>query len=468
MAPEGPGGGPRLWGGRFDGGTDAAVARLNNSLPFDRRLWREDLAGSVAHATMLGEAGILPAPEAEAIVEALREIEADLASGAVDLDPDAEDVHTAVEALLRQRIGPLAGKLHTARSRNDQVVTDARLFARSAVDTIAEEIVALQGVLLELAEREAATTMPGYTHMQHAQPILLAHHLLAYFWMLQRDRERLADARKRIDLLPLGAGALAGSPYPVDRERVAEILGFGGILENSLDAVSDRDFAIETLADAAILAMHLSRFAEDLVLWNTLEFGFVELDDSVTTGSSMMPQKKNPDVAELARGKSGRVFGNLMALLTVMKGLPLSYNKDMQEDKEPLFDTVDTLLVVLPAFRRMLETASFGRERMARALRGDFSTATDLADSLVRGGMAFRDAHGAVGRLVRHCVETGTALDEMDAQAMARAAPELARVDAGAATVAASVAARRVRGGTAPDAVREQLARARAALGAVV
>lgn len=457
--PDTPENAPRLWGGRFQGSMDEIVERLNNSFRFDVRLWRQDIAGSIAHATMLGEAQIIPAEEAQQIVSGLRDIEQGIADGTLTFDPAAEDIHSAVEALLRQRIGPVAGKLHTARSRNDQVATDTRLYLREVIGQVDALLYEIQRTLTRLARQELdpPTLLPGYTHLQHAQPVLLSHHLLAYFWMFQRDRERLADALKRVNRLPLGAGALAGTSFPIRRERVAELLGFAQIAENSMDAVSDRDYALEFLSAAAIISMHCSRLAEELILWNSPEFGFVQLDDSVTTGSSIMPQKKNPDVAELARAKTGRIYGDLLALLTVMKGLPLTYNKDMQEDKEPLFDAVDTLLLTLPAFEKTLATAQFQRERMRAALRGDFSTATDLADLLVRRGMAFRDAHHVVGRIVRHCIEQGIALEELGSETLASFAPEFG-TDAGEyATLLASVEARRARGGTAPEAVREQL-----------
>jgi len=458
----------KLWGGRFAGSTDALVERLNNSLAFDSRMWREDIRGSIAHATMLGEQSIIPAEDAERIVAGLRQIERELDSGAIRLDPAAEDVHSAVEMLLREKVGPAAGRLHTARSRNDQVATDTRLYLLGATDAIREQIRAFQATLVELAEREIETALPGYTHLQHAQPVLLAHHLLAYFWMLDRDRGRLADCRARMNRLPLGAGALAGTSFPIRRERVAELLGFAGVIENSLDAVSDRDFAVEFLAAAALVMVHLSRMAEEIILWNSPEFGFVELDDSVTTGSSIMPQKKNPDVAELARGKAGRVFGDLLALLTVLKGLPLAYNKDMQEDKEPLFDAVDTLLVVLPAFHKTIATAQFNRARMAASLYRDFSTATDLADYLVRTGMAFREAHHIVGRIVRDCIDRGIGIEDLTREELAGYSPAFGSDESGeamrVATVEASIAARKARGGTAREAVEAQMALARAAL----
>lgn len=455
----------KLWGGRFEGETDTLIERLNNSLAFDARLWPQDIQASIAHAEMLGATDILTSAESATLVLGLQSLAMELESGAATLPPDAEDVHTAVEGLLRERIGSVAGKLHTARSRNDQVATDTRLYLRSEIDSLDRELAALQQTLLELAEREQETVLPGYTHLQHAQPVLLAQHLLAYFWMLDRDRERLADTRKRTNRLPLGAGALAGTGFPIDRARVAQALGFEQLLENSMDAVADRDYALEFLAVAAILMTHLSRLGEEIVLWNSVEFGFILLDDSVTTGSSIMPQKKNPDVAELARGKAGRVFGDLIALLTVMKGLPLAYNKDMQEDKEPLFDAVDTLHLVVPSLDRTLRTARFQRERMAASTRSDFSTATDLADYLVRKGLAFREAHDLVGRIVAHCLNAGIGLEDLESETLAGFSPVLAADSAGAMTamtVEACISARRSAGGTAPDAVRAQWEQARA------
>ncbi|NLH98635.1 MAG: argininosuccinate lyase [Chthonomonadales bacterium] len=454
----------KLWGGRFEAETDPLIERLNNSLAFDARLWREDIEGSIAHASMLGRTGIIPASEADLIVAGLREILAGLADGSIAFDPGAEDVHTAVESLLRARIGPVAGKLHTARSRNDQVATDMRMYMRRVVGEIRAAVAELQRALLETAERELGVIMPGFTHLQHAQPILLSHHLLAYFWMLQRDRERLMDAERRTSVLPLGAGALAGTSFPVDRQMVAEALGFERVSENSLDAVSDRDFLMEFLMAAAILMVHCSRLGEELVLWSSQEFGFVTLSDAVTTGSSIMPQKKNPDIAELARGKAGRVIGDAVSLLTTMKGLPLAYNKDMQEDKEAVFDAVDTVLVTVPALTLTIRTAAFHAERMQTAMRRDFSTATDLADALVRGGMAFRDAHGVVGRLVRTCIARGIGLEDLSSEQIAELAPEARGLDLAGLTVEHSIASRSVQGGTGTDAVKIQIAAARAAL----
>lgn len=453
----------KLWGGRFEGKTDALIEQLNNSLPFDSRMWRQDIAGSIAHAQMLGEVGIITEEESSELRGGLAALAADLGSGSQVLPEDAEDVHTAVEGLLSERLGAVAGKLHTARSRNDQVATDVRLYLRDAIDVLTVELRELQQSLLTIAESHFDTILPGYTHLQHAQPIVLAHHLLAYFWMLDRDRERLSDVRKRVNRSPLGAAALAGTGYPIDREITANLLGFEEILENSLDAVSDRDFSIEFLSAAAILSMHISRLAEEIVMWNSPEFRFVTLDDAVTTGSSIMPQKKNPDVAELARGKTGRVYGALISQLTLMKGLPLSYNKDMQEDKEPLFDTIDTLRLVIPAMRMTIETAQFNRERMVATLDRDFSTATDLADHLVWQGFTFREAHDIVGGVVRTCIARGIGLEDLTPDSIAAIEPRLkesADAAIAAVTVTASVSARKSRGGTAPDAVRAQWVRA--------
>ena len=456
---------PKLWGGRFDAPTDALIERLNNSLVFDGRLWRQDIAGSVAHAAMLGETGILKAEESAQLVAGLKQLANELEAGKIVLPPDAEDVHSAVESLLKEKLGSVAGKLHTARSRNDQVATDTRLYLRDEMIRIDAEIALLQKTLLDLSDREMETILPGFTHLQHAQPVLLSHHLLAYFWMLDRDRERLFDAKKRVNRSPLGAGALAGTGFDINRQFTANYLGFERVMENSLDAVSDRDYIVEFLSAASLIMVHLSRFAEEIILWNSPEFRFILLDDGVTTGSSIMPQKKNPDVAELARGKAGRVFGDLINLLVLLKGLPLAYNKDMQEDKEPLFDAADTLLLVLPAMNKTLATAQFRRERMREATQGDFSTATDLADFLASRGLPFREAHEVVGRMVRDCVDRGVGLEALDAAALAAYSPILAAEPEAALhsmTVEYSVAARKSEGGTAPDAVRSQWEKASA------
>ena len=456
---------PKLWGGRFDAPTDLLIERLNNSLVFDGRLWRHDIAGSIAHAAMLGETGILTAEESAQLVAGLKQLANDLEAGQAVLPPDAEDVHSAVEALLKERLGSVAGKLHTARSRNDQVATDTRLYLRDEISRIDAAISLLQKTLLDISDREMETILPGFTHLQHAQPVLLSHHLLAYFWMLDRDRERLADTQKRVNRSPLGAGALAGTGFDINRQFTANYLGFERVIENSLDAVSDRDYIVEFLSAASLIMVHLSRFAEEIILWNSPEFRFILLDDGVTTGSSIMPQKKNPDVAELARGKAGRVFGDLINLLVLLKGLPLAYNKDMQEDKEPLFDAADTLLLVLPAMNKTLATAQFRRERMREATQGDFSTATDLADFLASRGVPFREAHEIVGRIVRDCVSRGVGLESLDAVTLAAYSPILAAEPEAAlhsVTVEYSVSARRSEGGTAPDAVRKQWEKASA------
>ena len=356
---------PKLWAGRFSEETDARVHEFNASLSFDSRLWPYDILGSIAHVKMLGECGIIPQAEASSIADGLETLGEDLKSGAAALNAEAEDVHMAVESLLTERLGPVAGKLHTARSRNDQVATDLRLYVRDAVDNLRTQVGTVQTTLTTLAEEHLDTLLPGMTHLQHAQPVRLAHHFLAYFWMLGRDSERLQQARARVNQLPLGAGALAGTTFPINRQRVAELLGFDGVVPNSLDAVSDRDFAIETVFVLSLVMMHLSRFCEELILWSTPEFGWATMGDSVTTGSSIMPQKKNPDVAELVRGKTGRVYGDLTALLTLMKGLPLAYNKDMQEDKEALFDALDTAAVCLPVMNTLLQHTKFNAEKMA-------------------------------------------------------------------------------------------------------
>ncbi|WP_395094487.1 argininosuccinate lyase [Armatimonas sp.] len=455
-----------LWGGRFEGTTDALVWKFNQSLPFDQRLWREDITGSIAHARMLGKQGIIHESDAAKIVGGLESLFAELESGAASLPPEAEDIHSAIESMLFERLGKeVAGKLHTARSRNDQIATDIRLWLRTALDELRGELTKLRVQLVALAEVNLGTVLPGRTHHQHAQPVLLSHHFLAYFWMLSRDDERLADCRKRLNFLPLGAGALAGTPFPIDRNFVAAELGFSGICPNSLDAVADRDFAVEFCADASLLQLHLSRLAEELVLWSTPEFGFVELADSVTTGSSIMPQKKNPDVAELIRGKTGRVYGDLTTLLTLMKGLVLTYNKDMQEDKEPLFDAADTVTLCVSLMHRMLETAAFKPERMLKSMRGDFSTATDLADALAADGIPFREAHEIVGRIVRGCLVTKIGLEDLTLEALLTYDPRFTTAALAAITPEASANARTSPGGTARAAVETQIKQARASLG---
>ena len=402
----------KLWGGRFSKATDALVDDFNSSIRFDARMYKQDITGSMAHAEMLGRQGIIPVEDANLIVKTLAEILEDIEAGKVEFLIDAEDIHMNIETILTQRIGDAGKKLHTGRSRNDQVALDLRMYLRDEVDEISEMLKNTMKTVLEIAEKNVDTIMPGYTHLQKAQPVTAAHHFMAYFQMFTRDLERLSDCRKRINVMPLGSGALAGTTYPLDREFVAEKLGFAGVTRNSMDGVSDRDFAIELASVLSMLMMHLSRFCEELVLWSSHEFSFVEMDDSYSTGSSIMPQKKNPDVAELIRGKSGRVYGSLTTLLTMMKGLPLAYNKDMQEDKEAIFDAVDTVKLCLPVFTNMIATMKIREEKMAHGATGGFTNATDLADYLVKKGVPFRSSHAIVGRMVARAVEKNCALDE--------------------------------------------------------
>ncbi len=451
----------KLWGGRFSRPTHELVDAFNASIGFDRRLYREDIAGSIAHARMLAATGIISQPDCDAIVGGLEAIRADIDAGRFEFRVDREDIHLNIEAALADLLGEPARRLHTARSRNDQVATDVRLFARQAIDDALDRLRALRSVLIELARREAATVIPGYTHLQRAQPILLAHHLLAYEEMLTRDTERFAQARARTNVLPLGAGALAGVTYAIDRDFVARELGFDAITANSLDAVSDRDFVVDFHAAAALAMVHLSRLAEEVILWTSAEFAFARLDDAFATGSSIMPQKKNPDVAELARGKSARVIGNLVQALTLLKGQPLAYNKDMQEDKEPLFDSVDTLLLTLEVVAAMLPTLTFDGARGREAAVANFALATDVADYLAKRGVPFREAHEAVGTLVGRCEREGRSLADLTLEEYRAAHPSF---DEGvlAIDLDSALAARNVAGGTGPEAVasaREAAAR---------
>jgi len=403
----------KAWGGRFQKGTASLMDEFHSSIHFDCRLAEEDIRGSIAHADMLGDSGIIPRSEADTIIIGLKRIWEKVKAGQISWDPAAEDIHMNVEKLLIQEIGEIGKKLHTARSRNDQVALDARLYLLTEILALQKILKELFQVLLKIADREKETIMPGYTHLQRAQPILVGHHLLAYFEMFRRDYERLDDSLKRVTVSPLGSGALAGTGFPINREQIAKALDFSGITANSIDGVSDRDFVAEFIFDASLIMMHLSRFCEELVLWSSMEFGFVEMDDAYSTGSSIMPQKKNPDVAELVRGKTGRVYGDLVAILTVMKGLPLAYNKDMQEDKEALFDTVDTLKGCLTIFIPMLDTMVIKRERMLEATKDGFLNATDLADYLVGKGLPFRTAHSVVGKLVKYCIDNRKRLEEL-------------------------------------------------------
>jgi argininosuccinate lyase len=446
--------------GRFDRDADESAQTYSVSVHYDRRLYSHDIAASIAHARMLGKQGIISEAEASAIIDALDEIRQEIESGSFTFRPELEDIHMNIEARLIEKIGETGGKLHTARSRNDQVATDLRLFTRQAISDAVDGIRRLQAALVGLAEANRDVAIPGYTHLQPAQPVLLAHHLMAYFEMLQRDVERFEGSRRRVDVLPLGSGALAGVAYDIDRETAARELGFRSPSRNSIDAVSDRDFVVEYQANASLCMMHLSRLAEEVIIWSSQEFRLVEVDDAYATSSSIMPQKKNPDMAELARGKTGRVYGNLLALLTTLKGLPLAYNRDLQEDKEGFFDTVDTLLATLQVFTGMVATLRIDRESAERAVRRGYLLATDLADYLVGKGAAFRTAHETVARLVNYAVGEGKALSDLTLEEYGRFSP-LFGEDVRNVTVETSLAARDNIGGTAPRQVAEALERAR-------
>ncbi len=452
-----PSASPKLWGGRFSGRTDRRVEAFTESVSFDRRLAACDIRGSVAHAEMLGECGIITKTDSRKIVSGLEGILREVEAGKFRFSPSLEDVHMNVEAALTRRIGPAGGRLHTARSRNDQVATAVRLWLREEIDRLQVLLRELRMALFGQAERSVDIVMPGYTHLQRAQPISFAHHLLAYSQMFRRDGERLADVRKRVNVLPLGAGALAGTGHPIDRRSVARKLGFASIAENSMDAVSDRDFAIEFTAAASVSMMHLSRLGEEIVLWASGEFGFIELPDAFSTGSSLMPQKKNPDVAEIVRGKSGRVFGDLMALLTLMKGLPLAYNRDMQEDKEPLFDAADTLSASLEVMAPLIAAMRPRAERMAEAAEGGYMTATDLADEMVRRGIPFREAHEAAGKAVRLAAGQGVPLADLTAADLQKADKRIKVADLPATGLGRSLASRRSEGGASRGSVRRQI-----------
>ena len=408
----------QLWGGRFTKETDKLVYAFNASIGFDKRLLRQDIEGSMAHVKMLGKQGILTEKETQEITQGLASIQEDVESGELVIDESYEDIHSFVEAVLTERIGDAGKKLHTGRSRNDQVALDMRLYTREQVLITSELLTELQKVIVRIIEENLDTYMPGFTHLQKAQPLTLAHHLGAYFEMFQRDRLRMGDILERMNFCPLGAGALAGTTYPLDRDHTAQLMGFKGPTLNSMDSVSDRDYLIEFLSALSIVMMHLSRFSEEIIIWNSDEYRFIEIDDAYSTGSSIMPQKKNPDIAELVRGKTGRVYGDLMALLTVMKGLPLAYNKDMQEDKEAAFDAFDTVKDCILLFTGMLDTIKFRKERMAQSAMKGFTNATDAADYLVGKGVPFREAHGIVGRLVLYCIEKNTSIDALPLEEM--------------------------------------------------
>ncbi len=447
------------WGGRFTERTASSVEAFTESVSFDHRLWRYDIQGSIAHARMLQKVGLLTRQEATIIIKGLKEIEKEILQGRFQWRRELEDVHMNIEHALIEKVGPVGGKLHTARSRNDQIALDLRLYLKDETEKIVALLRDLQRALVDMASRHADAAMPGYTHLQRAQPVTLGHHLLAYVEMFQRDLERFQDCLKRINVLPLGAGALAGTTLPIDREFVAKELGFSRVATNSMDAVSDRDFVIEFLSASAIAMMHLSRMAEEMILWSTVEFSFIELPDAFCTGSSIMPQKKNPDVLELVRGKTGRVYGALVSLLATMKGLPLTYNRDMQEDKEPLFDAVDTLKHSLQVLVQMWPKVKFNTERMARTATEGYSLATDLAEYLVRKGMPFRQAHEVVGKVVRYAIKKGKELDELTLQELQRFSVLIQEDVFGYLNLQEALKARTSLGGTSPKEVRKQISK---------
>ncbi len=447
-----------LWGGRFSGDTNELVAKLSESISYDQRLYAHDIRGSIAHVNMLAQQEIIPTADARAIIDELGNILAEIEAGNFEFKEELEDVHMNIEARLIERLGDAGGRVHTGRSRNDQVATDIRLYLRDEIDTIKDLLTELQRALVQLAAANAEVIMPGFTHLQHAQPVLFAHHLLAYVEKLERDKGRLADARKRMNVCPLGAGALAGTTLPLDREATAKELGFDGPMRNSMDAVSDRDFALELAAALAIVMTHMSRFSEDIIFWKSQETAFIELGDAFCTGSSLMPQKKNPDVAELTRGKTGRVFGALTSLLTTMKGLPLCYNRDMQEDKEQLFDAIDTVKLILATYVPMVASITVDAEAMLTAASDPALMATDLAEWLVEQGVPFRTAHDRVGKFVAWCKDHGKALDAVTLDEMKETIPEADAACLGLFDPERSVAARDLAGGTAPKRVAACLA----------
>lgn len=454
----------KLWGGRFEKSTEGLVEDFHSSIRFDQRLYKQDIQGSMAHAKMLGNVGVISESEANQLIQGLGEILEDIQGGKIEFEIGAEDIHMNVEKLLTERIGPVGKKLHTGRSRNDQVALDLRLFLRTEIDQTKLLLQQLIQTLLQLSEEHLETWMPGYTHLQKAQPITLAHHLMAYVQMFLRDLDRLKDTRKRLNLSPLGSGAMAGTTFPLDREYVARELGFEGVTLNSLDGVSDRDFALEFLADASILMMHLSRLCEELVIWSSGEFQFITMDDGYSTGSSIMPQKKNPDVAELVRGKTGRVYGDLMALLTVMKGLPLAYNKDMQEDKEQVFDAVDTIQKSLLVVEPMLRTMQVHRDTLALGAKGGFTNATDLADYLAKKGVPFREAHELVGRIVLQCSKKGIGLEDLSLRDYQELSSVFEKDLFTSIGIQHCVRARKIIGGPSPETVAEGIRESRKAL----
>ncbi len=454
----------KLWGGRFAKNTDVMVEEFTSSISFDQRMYREDITGSIAHAGMLAKCGIISQVEADTIIAGLKEILADIEAGRFSFEISLEDIHMNIEKRLTERIGLVGGKLHTARSRNDQVALDTHMYLRKELTVIGGLITDFEQAILEVAEKYQTVIMPGYTHLQRAQPILFAHHMMAYFFMMARDFRRLQGVWAGTDIMPLGAGALAGTTFPIDRHHVAEQLKFSRVYENSMDAVSDRDYILEFLSFASIVMMHLSRISEEIILWSSAEFSFIELDDAHCTGSSIMPQKKNPDVAELVRGKTGRVFGHLMAMLTVAKGLPLAYNKDLQEDKEGLFDTIDTVKFSLTVYAAMLRAMKVRESCMAEAVKNDFSNATDMADYLVKKGLPFRQAHEVVGKCVAYCLEQGKWLMDLSLAEFKQFSDLFDDDIVDAIKVETCVDARNAFGGTSSTQVKQEVTTARTVL----
>jgi argininosuccinate lyase len=451
----------KLWGGRFEKNTDSIVDDFNSSIRFDCRMYKQDILGSIAHAKMLGKCNIIPEEDSALIQKTLGEILTDIENGNVVFETDAEDIHMNIEKILISRIGDTGKKLHTGRSRNDQVALDIRMYIKNEITVLEEMLIALENTLVDLAEKNLDTIMPGYTHLQRAQPITFAHHMMAYFQMFKRDVERLNDCLKRTNIMPLGSGALAGTTYPLDRQMVAAELGFDDITENSLDGVSDRDFAIELASCLSITMMHMSRFSEELILWSSHEFNFIEMDDAYSTGSSIMPQKKNPDVAELVRGKTGRVYGSLMTLLTVMKSLPLAYNKDMQEDKEAIFDSIDTVKMCLPVFTKMLATIKVKSDNMLKAAQGGFTNATDIADYLVKKGVPFRTAHEIIGKMVLYCIQNNKTIDELSMEEFNKFSPAISHDVYREISLHKCVSERKLPGGPAKESILQSIQKAR-------
>ncbi len=457
----------KLWGGRFEKGTDKLVDDFNSSIRFDCRMYKQDILGSIAHSNMLGKCGIISIEESNLIQNTLKDILNDIEAGKIEFEVDAEDIHMNIEKILISRIGDTGKKLHTGRSRNDQVALDIRMYLKDEITVISEMLLNLEDTLIKISQENTGTILPGYTHLQRAQPITFSHHMMAYFEMFKRDYMRLRDCYSRMNVLPLGSGALAGTTYPLDRYMVANELGFSDITQNSLDGVSDRDFAIELASCLSIIMMHISRLSEEIILWSSHEFGFVELDDAYSTGSSIMPQKKNPDVAELARGKTGRVYGSLMTLLTVMKSLPLAYNKDMQEDKEAIFNAVDTVKMCLPVFSNMLATMKLRKANMYKAAQGGFTNATDIADYLVKKGIPFRSAHEIIGKMVLYCIDNNKAIDEMSMEEFISFSDKIQEDVYVEISLEKCVSGRNLPGGPAEETVKKAIQNAQAFLSSV-